>query len=65
MNSLWVLLKSLGMLFVILICILLAARMSELGNATGNYQYLMLTIMLDTAFICWAYEVIWKPIPRG
>jgi hypothetical protein len=63
MRFFWLLLKSAGMLFVVLCCILLAARMNELGTVTGNYQYLALVVILDTAFICWAYEVIWKPIP--
>jgi hypothetical protein len=64
MRFLWLVLKSAAMLFIILCCILFAARMNLLGAETGNYQYLILVLILDTAFISWAYHVIWKPIPR-
>ncbi len=62
MKAVWMILKVLGMLFVCLTCLASIHRMSMVSSLTGNYWFLVATLLVDAGLLYWAYRVIWKPI---
>jgi hypothetical protein len=64
MKVVWIIQKVLGMLFVGLTCLASIHRMSMVSSLTGNYLFLVATLLMDAGLLYWAYRVIWKPIKK-
>jgi hypothetical protein len=64
MKVVWIILKVLGMLFVGLVCLASIQKMSMVSSLTGNYFFLVATLVVDAGLLYWAYRVIWKPIRK-
>ncbi len=62
MKVFWIVLKVLGMLFVGLNCLNSIQKMSMVSSITGNYLFLVATLLFYAGLLYWAYRVIWKPI---
>jgi hypothetical protein len=63
-RALWTILKALGMLFVILVGVKNIRSMAMVTNMTGNYLFLIASLLVAAVLVYWAYRVIWKPLGR-
>jgi hypothetical protein len=61
-RAIWLILKVVGMLFVILACVNDIRSMAMVSQMTGNYLFLVVCLLVAAVFVYWAYRVIWKPI---
>lgn len=64
MNIVLVILKVLGMAFVILSCVAFIQRMVMVATMTGQWAYPVGMGLISCLMIYWAYCVIWRPIKR-
>lgn len=61
-NVFWYTLKTIGMLFVCLMCINTIKSTALYQSLTGDSTYLVLSLFVCAGLVYWAYRVIWKPI---